>query len=812
MHAAAFVNRVEELKVLRGKLAPRSGENTIILIHGNTGVGKSALTGKLIAEHPALPGVKVRTLAGEQKDGHYIHELAKALDEASERLYIPSLQRFLRHVPSVEMRKHYARSLATSLGEIDPTRLAKAGDLVWQWIAGTGQFSAERLFRSTQSEVTLTFFEYIKHVWQNHRFILNFENVQSMDRPSLELMLNLFAIPRDQRVLLELTLDKPGVWTSAELRESIRARGCRVETFHLEMLPFKDVARLMPPQQAAAILEHAYYEANGNLKDFGDLQVVFFRDPTQGDVPAVAALSGTSLRISLLHKSAIFTLCCIAVHEREVNLDLLHALVRSHPYFASAFIDTAGALQDLESETLVQTEQGRVRVTHDWVADVVLSGPEFMKYRDIARQAWANLYGELFRSADYSVASKSEVLYHLFAFLLETSVDRLYDVVEEIKRFALSSLYPRSTLVLLEKLRTRLTAKQDARGLAHTRVSVAILDIFYQLGLFEEACAALDAMTGDMPLLDVYWAAVLDRLDRHDEAIQLIRHCLSQPRSPLPEYTFYLKLILMVSYRSRNQYTECEDVFNELIRNPEYRALPAYPYLLRNAEIVLPEDQAVASVEESIRQFVLRENPTGEAHSRITLAMYLAIAGKIEAAEQDLDRAERLLQSRSMERHVVLNDRAVLRLLRQPEDCAGAIALLNSAISTVTTSFDYAAVYNNLLIAYTRQHNHGAAEELERRILALLPQQPDQVLHRSLYYNLAYAAGERHDTFSAERFRARAEEIGSMGDPYWELRLSSPGGTVSECDDFMLAFPFHPVFITNWHLEIVDFTDETGTP
>jgi tetratricopeptide (TPR) repeat protein len=310
----------------------------------------------------------------------------------------------------------------------------------------------------------------------------------------------------------------------------------------------------------------------------------------------------------------------------------------------------------------------------------------------------------------------------------------------------------------------------------------------------------------------VYWAAVLDRLDRHDEAIQFIRHRLSQPRSTRLEYTFYLKLILMVSHRSCNQFTECKDVFNELIHNPDYRALPAYPYLLRNAEIVLPDDESVAPVEESIRQFVLLENPTGEAHSRITLAMYLALAGKIEAAEQQLDRAGRLLQGRSMERHVVLNDRAVLRLLRQPEDCAGAIALLNSALSTVTTSFDYGAIYNNMLIAYTRQHNHGAAEELERRILALLPQQPDQVLHRTLYYNLAYAAGERYDTFSAERFRARVDEIGPLGDPYWESRLSSPGGAVSEGEDFMLAFPFHPVFITNWHLEIVDFTDETGPP
>jgi tetratricopeptide (TPR) repeat protein len=799
-----FVNRVVELSAIRRELLSPSKLNKIILIHGSTGVGKSALTGKVLSDNATIPGIKVRVLAGEHAQGEYINQLAEKIDQYEGEKPLASLQYFLRNVASDEMKKTYNAALVTALADADPSGLTKVGKIIWDRVTGSGDYDSDRLFRARHSEVTLMLFDYVQHIWKTNRLILNIENVQSIDHSSLALLKDLLKIQREQFVLLEYTPDKTAAWTLSDLTESLEETGSDVRSFQVDLLPFHDVQKLIPAEQSTAILAQAYHLSNGNLKDFGDLQVVVTRSADQRIPRPPYNVGGTSIRLSLLNKSTIMMLACIVSHQRKANLDLLHALISTHPYFRTTFINLEGALQELTEEGFITVDGSSAQIDHDWIAEVLADGTQFSRYLHISYEAWANLYKELFDTQDYRVVSQDELLYNLFWFYLNTTLERLSDVVDEVKRFALNSLYPRATLRLLERLRSTLTQAPRRDASLLNRINFAILDIYYQLGLFSEAFAALDQIESESPRKQIYRVAILDRLDRHEEAANLIEDWLSHPLSRNLEYVFYLKMVLMISYRSLNRNQDCNRVYQEIVRESKFRTLRPYPYFLRNAKLVLPHDEAVISLQNSVRGFQQHCDPVGEAHARLALVIYLIKTGEIASALTELDRAEELLQGRSMERHVVFNGRAIVRLVSSNAEPLEAISLLNSALRTITTTFERLAVWCNLLIANVLVGNHSYAEEIEREILALLPAQPDRVLHRSIYYNLAFAAQARFDRFAAEGFRDKAAAIGSRGNRLWEKRLSGNLQPVAP-DEYLLHFQFTPVFIANWHVEITQF-------
>lgn len=802
----AFVNRVVELADLRAHWQETKTRNRVILLQGTTGIGKSALTDRLLRGEGAagdLPAeaVKVKILAtAQQPEGYYINRLAQSLSRSSSTHGFPDLQQFLRHVPSREIRKHYNGVAFAALAEREPSGMLAMAAPAIQRITGTGPFNAERLFRATSTETTLMLYAYVQHVLERSPLGIGIENIQAIDHSSLSLLTELLGPQKGHFAVFEFTDDKPAEITADDLCDALEDIGCEVVPYRLNKLPLRDVLQLLSRDQLTVFIERAYYAHNGNLRDLADLEVVFVGSPA-GETKLLerpGALSGTNLRLDALENGAKLTLACIAAHDRSAPVHLLQALQGRHIALRDVYWDPEVCLRHLVDDDLAVVRGEAAEVAHDWIADVVAASEGFRKYMALAEEVWALLYEALYAARDYSVVSKSELLYRVFAFYIATEPTRLYGLLPEIRAFAVESLFPRKSVGLLEKLRTTLRTR-GAAARVRDEVTFALVDVYYTLGLYAEALDTLGELEGGAPREEVYRAALLDRLDRHGEALEFAQACLRRRTSRSPAYEFYLKMVIMVSYRSTNRYDECAEAYHALIGDARFQSLPCYPYLLRNAQMVLDVESTLELLRESIERFRALENPVGEAHSRITVAMYQGLAGNLVDAATELARAEELLRGRSVERHVVLNDQAVLHLFEG--DAQAAIQILDVAMQTVTAGFDRLAIHNNQLIAHALAGNAAATEHLERDILHDLLGQPDRVMHRCSYYNLAFAASRRRDEYTERRMFDLARAEGCSDSAYWAYRLEGKALGNSH-KAFAARFPFDPVFVTNWHVEI----------
>jgi hypothetical protein len=241
-----------------------------------------------------------------------------------------------------------------------------------------------------------------------------------------------------------------------------------------------------------------------------------------------------------------------------------------------------------------------------------------------------------------------------------------------------------------------------------------------------------------------------------------------------------------------------------MMRSDSFRELPAYGLLLRNAEIVMGNREAIPYLERSVEWFRSRDLPMPEAQSRISLAVNYIIDGQLVKAEEQLDRADLLMYQRTIKRHVSLNDRATILLVRSSPDPEGAAELLTLAMRTVTVDFDKIVILNNLLIAHGLMGGFDAVDDISHLLLPLIQNHSFTDLHRITYLNLSYAWFAVGEAGVGERYLELGRSMGDRGDPYFNHLLF--GSATSDPDDeFMLRIPFRPAFLANWDTELADF-------
>jgi tetratricopeptide (TPR) repeat protein len=801
-----FVNRVKELHAFLGEIGQPRHTNRVVILEGVSGVGKSSFTRRLLEQQRNGPGIKVPLMSGASPDGYLIAETARAVSESSVALGVTSLQQYMTDLPpGSEMRRRYHARLLDQAANLDPTQAAGVAITIVRRKLGAGDFNADNLFRSFYGEGISLLADYLKHVLGERRLILNIENVQDADRVSLLLLRELLTVQKGHYLVLEYTPGEGTANEQDELLSLLRETGSSVDLYGLKKLPFEDVLQLISDGDVVQMLERAYVTFDGNLRAITDLDIVVAQGLPSLDKLSPSSISeSTPLRIERLNKAAVFSLACVVTHRGTVKMQLLYRLYGSHEFLRDMFIDFDTAFADLESEEMVRMEHGSVTVAHDSISRAMLEAPYFQRYVIIAYEAWSRVYTEINDRREYVFVTRSETLFYLFHFYAQTDAGRLLRVLDEVREVALESLRPTAALPLLEQLRGIVEARTQARATELERVVYLLLDLYYLLGLYEQGLKMLQGIDRRTPQRDIYHAALLISQDRDVEAVSLLEGFLDEPCSPEPWYEFFLHFFLMVGYRCVERIDDCNHVFRNILNDAEYSKLTAYGLLLRNAEIVMENEEAIPYLQESIRFLYDRGLTVAEAESRISLGVNYTIAGQLDHAMTELNTADQLLWGRSMKRHIILNDKAAVLLLRDPPDAIGAVELLTNALRTVTVGFDRIVVLNNLLIAQALRGNTGILEDLERELVSRVAQHTFADLHRITYINLSFASAKIGSHGLAEYYLSHARGLGDGGDAYFAARLF--GTPLPDTDrEFMSNFPFRPAFLANWDTELSDF-------
>ncbi len=670
---------------------------------------------------------------------------------------------------------------------------------------GRGEFNADTVLRSFHGEQISLLADYLKHCLETRTFVVNIENIQDADRVSLLITRELLTPQAGHFVILEYTTGDDNPNSVKNLAELLGATGSRVDRYELRKLPFGDARKLLSERGVQRLLEDSYANFDGNLRALGDLNAMGLTSlrPSIFDETFQIADS-TRVRIESLSKATQFVLACVVAHRGSVRVDLLHRLYGTHGFLEYLYVDFESGVADLISEEMVVLEGEIVRVAHDSISRAFAQASTPERYRIIATEAWSRVYTELNTRREYVFVTRGETLNYLFYFYAQTDPSRLLRVLEEVREVALESLRPVSALNLLQQLWAVLEPRLADEAIAAERLAFRLLDVFYLLGLYEQAMEIIIKLPAGMPQRDVYQVALLVVQDQDEQAVQLIEKLLREQSHQEAWYDFFLQFFLMVGYRCLDRMQDAEKLFSRMMVTKSFRTIPAFGLLLRNAEIVMGNRTAIPYLQKSVTFFQSHSLPVPQAQSRISLAVNFIIDGQLEKAEEELDIAEALLHDRAVKRHIGLNDRATILLLRAAPDPGGAIQLLTSALRTVTVAFDRIVILNNMLIAHAIREDLELIDQLSRELLLLVRTHTFTDLHRITYLNLSYAWSAVGYPDLAANYLEQARAMGEQGDPYFDHLLFGTVLTDPE-DEFIAGFPYRPAFLANWDTELADF-------
>jgi len=561
---------------------------------------------------------------------------------------------------------------------------------------------------------------------------------------------------------------------------------------------------MYPNSEITTRLKNSFLEFDGNIRKLEDGDL-FFNMRDKDIIPfnsIVNEFNYTKTHIDSLDNHLKLVLSAIVAHRLPVTTESLKFFLESD-FFKDLWINLESDLKNLTERELIKIDKEYIFVKHDFISKEVISNNSFDRFILPSYKIWIEYYRKKLAQKDFSCYSKNKIYHLLFAFYSASNdFNNLFKLLPEIKKVALESTYPDSAVEYLELLRNNENHFSSIE--IQDSINFALIDIYYALGIFDKAWDILAEIKGTSNRYIAYKAALLDRLDRHQEAISYIQNILliSETNDRL---ILILKLILMISYRSSNNNAECKKIYLDMMGNIEYAKYDEYGFLLRNSEIVLPLYKSIKELKKSILFFREKKLSVEMGQSYLTLSLLNTWNNDHKVALSNLDIAEKLLYNETFERHIFFNNRAVIHMYQNNFSKEVEI-ILNEARKTIMCNFDKLTIHINHLIYYTISNRHNNVFKLYDDIvdstLNLLKEQPDKVMHRLAYYTIA----QYYKNHNIDLFRYYMEKsyethllLSFRKNNYWDERFSyykSKGTTTDNIMTYDLGL------ISYWHFRI----------
>ncbi|MBS1528001.1 MAG: hypothetical protein JST19_20310 [Bacteroidetes bacterium] len=806
-----FVNRKKDIAFVLEQLKGMADHSKILLIKGGSGIGKSAFAQKVMDEQYSRESIKVHVedVGTRLADGKMIEKVALELNHAARKSdQIRSFEYFFNNSEGGLLKKRTANLVKNAFTDAIPV-FGKALGVSTDLISKSGSFNADLLFNSGITELILILSSYIEYVLTNAPLIVNIENIQIIDYTSLDLLGQLIEKIKPTLFLLEYTTNSTIKINEERLSQSLKTDKAIVQTLELQKLSFEDYLQIITSKgidrkNLDAILRYTYVKYNGDLRNLTDTQVLLGVDERVNDI--ISAIESDTynpqrFNINSLQENDKFLLTAIVAHNGTADIGQLLEIVLS-VNISHLLIDVDLAIERLTDQQLIEKKETNVSIKHDSISKEILSGKDYVRFLFVANKIWGDYYDDLLLRADFGKYTREHILFYLFRARLYYAPEKCLDILKEVKAYVVNAIRPDTIIGFLESLETDLAESLKSNV---TDVYYQFASIYYEAGLFDKAFRLINNIDDDSERKKIYQAALLNRLDQHQEAITFIEKTLRKGVSKRSELC--LKLFLLISNRSLSNMKRCEQIFDDIERDNQNRSYLEYGFFLRNSEIILPLQPSIIAARESVTFFEEKKLHVQVAHSKITLAMLCAWQASLDEANILLSEAEQLLFGKTMERHIIFNNKAAIALYQGnfDETCE---KWLQQARMTALTPFDKLSIYINMLILYTKTLRIDRCDAVINNILKIVESEPDLIMKRLCFYHIAWC----YKNYNPELFlyyQVMAQDIHHKMDAnddyqrYWGTRLFDRNNPFEDYN-FLLQFDYEPCFLSYWHFEIPD--------
>lgn len=806
-----FVDREDLRDNLLEILEKIQNENTVFILSGKSGYGKSAFCRYMIRKiekdfHPDFQCHRVSIPIGDNislNEGMYYRLIAQYVSENSEKYGYDNLQDFLKKTKNPVLKKIYNHHLLDNSASL--SSVVQPLTTILSHYDSSDFFSEYNYFLPEDSRyLYLILSEYLTEcIGASQKVIINIENIQNIDRLSLVKMIDLLKKTNNLFLLLEYTSNDNSLVAAKQFENNFILPGTRVITKQLYKLDYEHtceiISKMYPDNQKinnTNSLREIYLTIDGNIRQLSDVESVFeLKDIEENDTPAQDYTFDRLKDLSNAHSIQI--LCLIYAHMSQVEESHLKHILNTKSY--SLFIKYSDIMSDMTSSNgLIEIENGLVKFKHDSIRENIKKISKFEPKIALSYNWWISFYENELHNPEGASFSKKSTIIKLCYFYSNYKPDthKILNLIPSIRKIALECVNPEEATSFI------LNFYDSTEGFENKNIKNQLerflIDLYYELGIYDKAYDILQiADFDDEQIKFLYDVMLQDRLRKETQVLQLIDDKLSTIDTKTNAHFFLcLNLVKIIAAASSNQYKICEDTFALIEENKElYSTFLEYGFFLRNSEIILPLKDSLSYLRKSVEFFQDKNHPIYEAHTRISLLMNCARLGEFEEAESHYQIAHDILEKESLEKHILLNDWVALQM------CKGDFNLkmkndLVLAMCTAQTIFDKIIINKNLLLLYAKNKCWKEGEEIVDLLLEYIEDETNKLNICFTYWDISYF----YKYYQEDLYRYYFDKYKSL---YEDLQTRPLRKSVTDTDvAHKPNMEFVIEFISYWHFPI----------
>lgn len=803
-----YVDRLDESKKIK-ELYQNADKSSLLLMFSKTGIGKSSLSHKFTDSIKSDKTTDIIYVVTNQinksisNQGYYQMEIFKWIykyfkndDEYSFEKYIFKNKTYKKYIISKIISESQSQESFKSL------ILKVFGVNILKRIFKIDQFDYESLFEDYSKRTNKITKEYIEYILDNRKLVLVIDNIQNIDELSLDIILDWISEYSQKKhfIIFEYTIDKSRE-NILKLREKINNYDLKLHFFELKNM---DVDNAVKAAKLRA-------QDNNNIKiDVKQIEAINYYNKVDGNIRSLEDFirgynhnktfnsnnSATYESIASLNQNDSLILSIICLNDSKVNKYMLGELLRNYPNInINESLDTL-----INSLDLIVSRDDDYYIKHASILDnwVMLSESKLKSATLVAYSLLKSHYNNLLESTH--ISNNQNIFLLLIKLYSRYEPDKIYDLLNNFDDILQEFLSPKQLaeyIVAIDKeLNKNITEYED--------FYYKLIDICLNVKLFNLADELLQKLFefNNIKKYIFYKCNIFIQKEDHKSNIEFINEII---KNLYDEYfILYLKLFLMISYRSINDYAMVKIINQEIeVSINKYKNTLFYGFYLRLSEIRKIRNDAIIDVENSIYHFQKFNSKVQVAKSRVALSFLYAVTGNTNAAIIESDKAEKIIVKDFANRHIFYNNKAAIYLLNRNTGTE-ILSMLKSAEEYAIGTFDKLAINNNILVYSIETNDDKNAKIYATKIRNNISNEPDKHLLSIIYYNLHLYYESINNYSLRDEYLSKSF---SLKEFCKSLNARLTNTNVDDGTQILISNPWHVCFLDYWNIDYCENFD-----
>lgn len=798
------VDRDIYVETLNNILSDMSSSN-IVILKAQSAIGKSALVSKVLNEITSKQKIiRIKTLPINTSDKIDEWEYFKLIFERVNVVFNTYNLSFENYINSFKNKANNKMVLSYIVDHIFENVSQKhiIFPLIYLFASfyfKIGKFDVNRLIEDNSIQSRRIKYQYICYIFSQHKLVLSIDNIQNIDKHSLQDLLNLVNETQDNttKYIFEYTISELNtdeccdIMANTFATTSISTKVFEVEKLDKSFIVDAVSRHMITPNsnwEFSKDLQEEYEKTNsGNIREMLDYSLHYSKTLERKNNDSQFTLNN----ILQLPDCAKLLLSFVINANGIISFNILNEIAKNIQ------LDVQEAKSVLLENLVIEEKDDCYYLSHASLADVWLKNAHLFEIFDnISFKELKKIYLHQISICEKNNQSYNQAWLNLILLYSKYEPNSLTKLFKYIDDDYNKSISPQNAWRYINQMLS-VTKEQvmDYRELYFEFIRFCFENELYVEGYSIVEFLLTNDTVDNRSFLILHKAMYLSALDRHEANIAFSEEQLKYCTLHSKEY-YNLKLILLSSYRSLHRLEECYKIHKEFLADRTLKNNREWGLFLRLCEMYLDRNISLKYLRKSVYFFEKRGETFQAGKSLISYSYILATQGKLKKALRKINLAQTYLKGKRMGNHMFLVNKAAIRLY-SGDFSESVWELLNESEISTVVSFDKLAIIVNKLVWCIENENTERYHLLINAANELLKVEPDHHIHGLVYYNIYYLLKKKNAP-NYKVYLQKAEDNKEFCKPI-KARLDN---TPTPETRFALTKPWHVCFLAYWTFDL----------